>query len=245
MAAVLACGPEAALSHGSAAALWEIRPARRGLIDVSVPAHVVRNPKGITVHRRKALAPADVTRHRGIPLTAPICTLIDIAAQLEPPLVEAAINEADLRRLANPEQLRRSLDECAGRPGVTLLRRLLDRHTFALTRSELERLFLPLARKAGLSKPLTQYWLNGFRVDFFWPDLGLVVETDGLRYHRTPVQQARDLVRDQAHVEAGLVPLRFTHHQIRFQPEHVRRVLAEAARQCETRQRRSAVTFGT
>jgi hypothetical protein len=140
---------------------------------------VTRRRKGIVVHRRKTIGGGDVTRHHGIPVTAPICTLIDIATQLEPRLVEAAINEADQRRLTNPEQLRQALEERRGRPGVKALRELLDRHTFTLTRSELERLFLPLARKTGLSKPLTQCWVNGFEVDFFWPDLGLVVETDG------------------------------------------------------------------
>ena len=70
--------------------------------------------------------------------------------------------------------------------------------------------------------PLTQQRLNGFRVDFFWPDLKLVVETDGLRYHRTPSQQARDRLRDQAHLAAGFTPLRFTHAQVRFEAGYVR-----------------------
>jgi very-short-patch-repair endonuclease len=60
-----------------------------------------------------------------------------------------------------------------------------------------------------------------FRVDFFWPELELVVETDGLRYHRTPAQQAKDRVRDQAHIAAGLTPLRFTHGQIAYEQESV------------------------
>jgi very-short-patch-repair endonuclease len=68
--------------------------------------------------------------------------------------------------------------------------------------------------------------LNGFKVDFYWPDLGLVVETDGLRYHRTPAQQARDRLRDQAHTAAGLTPLRFTHSQVAYERAHVRRTLA-------------------
>jgi very-short-patch-repair endonuclease len=81
----------------------------------------------------------------------------------------------------------------------------------------------------GLSAPVTGAWLNGFKVDFFWPDLGLVVETDGLRYHRTPTQQARDRLRDQAHTAAGLTPLRFTHAQVRHEPEQVRLTLAMVA----------------
>ncbi len=104
-----------------------------------------------------------------------------------------------------------------------------------MTDSELERQFLPLARAAGLPLPLTQQPLNGFRVDFYWPDLGLVVETDGLRYHRTPSQQARDRLRDQAHAAVGLTPLRFTHAQVRFEPNHVRDTLAAVASRLKRR----------
>jgi very-short-patch-repair endonuclease len=92
---------------------------------------------------------------------------------------------------------------------------------FTLTESELERRFLPVARAADLAEPLTQHSLDGFRVDFYWPDLGLVVETDGLRYHRTPATQTRDLRRDQAHTRAGRTPLRFSHWQIAHEPRRV------------------------
>jgi very-short-patch-repair endonuclease len=71
---------------------------------------------------------------------------------------------------------------------------------------------------------------HGYKVDFYWPDLGLVVETDGLRNHRTPAKQARDRVRDQAHAAAGLTPLRFTHAQVAFEGSHVRDTLAAVAR---------------
>src|SRR4051794_9259283 len=90
---------------------------------------------------------------------------------------------------------------------------------------------LPADRPPG-RPPQTphQHWLNGFRVDFFWPDLKVVVETDGLRYHRTPAQQARDHVRDQVHFAAGLRPLRFTRAQVRYEPAHVERILTAVAR---------------
>jgi very-short-patch-repair endonuclease len=78
--------------------------------------------------------------------------------------------------------------------------------------------------------PQTQATVNGYRVDFFWPEFGLVVETDGLTYHRTPAQQARDRVRDQAHVAAGLICLRFTHVQVRDDAEHVLATLRAAIR---------------
>jgi very-short-patch-repair endonuclease len=110
------------------------------------------------------------------------------------------------------------------------MRTTLDRRTFTLTDSRLEIRFLPLAHKAGLPRPQTGCWVNGFKVDFYWPDLGLVVETDGLRYHRTPAQQARDRLRDHAHAAAGLTSLRFSRAQVVFEPAHVQATLAAVAR---------------
>jgi very-short-patch-repair endonuclease len=233
MAAVLACGPGAVLSHASAAALCRIRPpiAR---IDVTVPAHITRSRPGITVHRR-ALSEADVTEHRGIPVTAVVLTLIDLATQLDRDSLEAAISEADKRDLTDPEQLRSALTSCRKRPGTAALRRTLDRRTFRLTDSKLERLFLPVARRAGLETPETRRHEGGVRVDFFWPELGLIVETDGLRYHRTPAQQTKDRLRDQRHTAAGLVPLRFTHEQIRYEPAHVEATLRAVAARLRAR----------
>jgi very-short-patch-repair endonuclease len=222
MAAVLSCGAEAALSHASAAALWEIRAAAPWTIEVCVPAGAFRRRADIVVHRRKALAADDFTRRQGIPVTTPACTLIDLATQLARDPLEAAINEADKRDLIDLERLRHTLDRIDPRPGVAALRETIDRRTFRLTDSRLERRLLPIARLAGLPPPQTQQWVNGFRVDFYWPKLGLVVETDGLRYHRTPAAQARDRARDHAHAAAGLTPLRFTHAQVRFEADRVR-----------------------
>ncbi|HET9197281.1 MAG TPA: DUF559 domain-containing protein [Solirubrobacterales bacterium] len=159
----------------------------------------------------------------------PLQTLIDLTPRLDRRGLERAINEADKYDLVHPPQLRRALDGRVGEPGVAILRQILDRRTFRLTREELERRFLPLARRAGLPVPLTGQVVNEFEVDFHWPDLGLVVETDGLRYHRTPAEQARDRLRDQAHTAAGLVQLRFTHEQVRYEPEYVVRILAQTA----------------
>lgn len=68
-------------------------------------------------------------------------------------------------------------------------------------------------------------------MDFLWPDLGLVVETDGLRYHRTAAQQAKDLVRDQAHLAKGLLPLRFSHAQVFYEAAYVEETLREVVLQ--------------
>jgi hypothetical protein len=203
MAAVLRCGPGAYLSHVPAAAHWGICRPPGGAVDISLIADVFRHPPGIRVHRRPTLPPDDLSTHHSIPITSPTRTLIDLATILFARELEAAVNDADKLDLIDPEMLRAELEERKGEPGVRPLRTLLDRHTFRLTDSELERRFLALVRRAGLPEPLTQRQIDGFRVDFHWPDYRLIVETDGLRYHRTPSRQARDNRRMQAHAAAG------------------------------------------
>jgi len=171
-----------------------------------------------------------VTRD-GIRVTDIVGTLIDLAGLGAPPeILDRAVNEADRLDRIDPDGLRAVLDQNPGRPGVGRLRALLDRSTSTLTDSELERAFLPIVRAAGPPTPLTQQRVNGYRVDFYWPELRLVVETDGLTYHRTPAQQARDRLRDQAHTSAGLTPLRFTRGQVVFDAARVEATLAAVAR---------------
>jgi very-short-patch-repair endonuclease len=217
MAAVLACGSGAALSHGTAAAHWGITHHGPG-IHVTVPSR--SKAAGITVHERR-LAPRDLRRHKGIPLTSPSLTLVDVATMFRGRRLIAAVINADKLGLVDTERLRAELDDMPRRPGLPALRRLLDPATYRISGSDLEILFLALIRRARLPLPLTQEYVSGFRVDFFWPDLGLVVETDGLTYHRTPLQQAEDRRRDQAHTVAGLTPLRFTRYEVRCEPDHV------------------------
>jgi very-short-patch-repair endonuclease len=228
MAAVLSCGPAAMLSHESAASLWGFW-AGAARIDVVVPEGTLRRRPGMRVHRRTGLT----LEHRrvidGIPVTDPVSTLIDLATRNGLSRLDRAVNDADRLDLIDPESLRAALDATSSRPGVGRLRCLLDSHTFAPTDSVLERQFLQLVCDAGLSRPVTQVMVNGFRVDFHWPDLGLVIETDGLRYHRTPAQQKRDHLRDQAHAVAGLTALRFTAAQICYEPDWVRGTLAAVA----------------
>jgi len=229
MAAVLACGDGAALSHRSAAALWEIGTEGRGVIDVSVTRRCELRRPGLRVRGRPSLRAEDIVSRDGVPVTNPVRTLIDLATGLGSLDLERAVNEADKRDLIDPEGLRTALDAYEGEPGVKSLRRLLDKRTFRLSDSDLEILFRPIATAAGLPPPLTKQMVNGFEVDFFWPDLDLVVETDGLRYHRTPSTQARDARRDRAHVLAGLTPLRFTHYEIKYELALVRATLARTA----------------
>lgn len=232
MAAVLACGPGALLSHRSAAAHWGLLLPEPRTIDVSLRTGSGRRRPGLVVHRRPGLPDEDVTTHRGIPVTGVVRTLLDVATRVPAARLERAVNEADRLDLVDPESLRAGLVGREGQAGVRRLRALLDRETFRLTESELERRFLRIARAAGLPAPVTQARLNGHRVDFYWPELGLVVETDGLRYHRTAERQARDARRDQAHVAAGLTVLRFSHAQVRRERRRVAATLTAVARRC-------------
>lgn len=230
MAAVLCCGEEAVLSHGSAAALMGFGVERDGLVDVAVRSSTIRRHPELRVHRRPHLRDEDVGLYDRIPVTSPAQTLIDLAAESDRITVERMVDEADRLDLISPPELRIALELHPRQRGVARLRTWIDRRTFRLTRSRLERFFLPLARDVGLPVPETKAWINGFEVDFLWREMRLVVETDSLRHHRTPAQQSRDHRRDQAHAVAGFTSLRFTHEQVRYEPEHVRAVLGDVAR---------------
>jgi very-short-patch-repair endonuclease len=227
MAALLACGEDAALSHRSAAALLGIGSEQTGRIDVSVPRRCELRRSGLLIRGRPSLATDDIGFSDGIPVTSPARTLVDLTTELDIVAVERAINNADKRDLVDPESLRKALDRYAGEPGVRPLRKLLDKLTFRLSDSDLEIYFRRIVSGARLPMPLSKQRVNRFEVDFFWPDLGLVVETDGLRYHRTPSTQMRDARRDRAHVMAGMTPLRFTHYEVRYEPKRVRVALAK------------------
>jgi very-short-patch-repair endonuclease len=223
MAAVLACGPDAALSHDSAAALLQIATVPTEPIHISVLS-AGRSRDGIVVHRRTELS---TTTHQRIPTTTPAETLIDLSTTWPQNRLEAAINEADKLDLIRPDRLRRAAEK-AGRHGASL-RRILDRQTFRLTESELERYFLPIVRRTILPMPDTQVRFGRYRVDFYWPTLSLIVEADSGRFHRTAAQQTRDREKDQALTVRGLTVLRFTHAQVVYEPDHVAKTLEAVA----------------
>jgi very-short-patch-repair endonuclease len=231
MSAVLACGGPgvAALSHSSAAALFKIGVERASGIEISRCSPGPVRISGVKVHRRPSLRDGWWGLFEAIPVTSPVQTLIDLAARHDARRMERAMNEADHLGLVRTDDLRRALEEHPGEPGVARLRAIIDRATFRYTRSDLEQAFLPLARRAGLASPLTSVWVAGHEVDFHFPDLGLVVEADSLTYHHTAAEQKKDHERDQAHTAAGLWTLRFTHGQIRYEPESVVRTLRATA----------------
>lgn len=247
MAAILACGgdvdrdgrvhldagrrsnPSVVLSHGSAAARFALGCEKAGRIEISTTLPSDRSVPGVELHRRPTLRPDSVSFYDGIPVTSPVQTLIDLAARHDQRTVERFVNEADRLRLVRTDALRKALDQHAGERGVERLRTILDRRTFRYTRTELERDFIPIAIAVGLPRPQTSIYVNGHEVDFYFPTLNLVIETDGLTYHRTPAQQAKDRERDQDHTAAGTPHLRFTHAQIKFEPDRVKRVLVATA----------------
>ncbi len=231
MAAVLACGDGVAVSHGDAAALLGIARRWPGPIHVSVPYPRNHRAHGIRTHRRSTFDANDITKRLEIPVTTPAVTIVDIAASQSERRLERAINEADQKEILRFDALRNQLPRMSPRPGLARVNRLITRWTFRLTRSELERLFLRIARRAGLPVPETLVKVNGFEVDFWFPELGLVVEADSLTYHRTPAKQLADRRRDQAHIASGLVPLRFTHWQIAREPREVERILRKLTAQ--------------
>ena len=189
------------------------------------------------VHRRAILIPdaVTVTEHNQVPVTSVTLTLVDLADRLGRSHLEAAVNMADSLDLLDAERLRTTLEEFPRVSGVAPLRQLLDRDAFRLTDSELERMFGRLAGDLGLPPPQTQRYASGHRVDFVWPAVGLVVETDSLRYHRTALQQRRDAARDHAHLLAGRESVRFTHYQVAYEKSHVRRTLLAAWRKAAAR----------
>jgi very-short-patch-repair endonuclease len=245
MAAVLACGGDldaaggvrvagrscspVALSHGSAAALFGIGLEEAGRIEISTPSSNDRRVPGVKFYRRQRLKPGWFIIWDGIPVTSPVQTLIDLAARHDRRTVERFVNEADRLRLIRTDALRKAVVDHPGERGVDRLRTILDRRTFRYTRTELERDFIPIATAAGLPLPQTSVYVDGHEVDFYFPTINLVIETDGLTYHRTSSQQAKDLERDQDHEAAGTHALRFSHAQIKYEPDRVSRVLRATA----------------
>jgi hypothetical protein len=223
MAAVLACGEGAVLSHRSAAALWEIRSTSRADVDVTVHRKLRRRP-GIQCHHSD-LPPDEVTTLRGIPVTTPARTLLDLAAVLDRRRVERAANEAEIRRLADTLSLEDLVARHPCRVGLPTIRAILEAGAIgaAVTRSELEDRFLVFLEGAGLPRPqvnaalwLRERWIEA---DCLWRPQRLVVELDGHATHRTAAAYEGDRRRDRALSAAGWRVVRVTWRQLHGEPE--------------------------
>jgi very-short-patch-repair endonuclease len=221
-AALLACGSGAALSHRSAATLWQLRTDPLLPIDITTSTNHGRKHAHITTHRAR-LHPFDTLVRDGLCVTSPSRTIVDLAAILEGRALREAVQRAqDLRRF-DPEDIQATLARTPRRPGT---RRLQDLITLLApdkdnARSHLERLFLRLVRKARLPKPACNHEIAGRRRDFVWPQQRLVVEADGYRFHSSRQAKRRDNRRDRQLTALGWRPVRFTYEEIVFEPAEV------------------------
>lgn len=227
MAAVLACGPGAVLSHRSAAALWGLRDDIRASIDVTAPNRRGRMPNGIDAHRDGSIAQVDRTMLHGIRCTTVARTLLDLAGVVPVRELRKAVSEAEVLRVLDQTAVRRLIKRSRGRRGVARLRMLLDEihPQTKRTRSELERLFLRMCSRAALPDPEVNVSLDvdGARLepDFLWRDAGLIVEADSRRYHDTGSAFQHDRRREQRLLEAGWRIARCTWEQVETEPRRL------------------------
>lgn len=206
MAAPLACGEGAAVSHRSAAELWGLLRPKGGSIHISVSGNAGRAQRiGIRLHRRTALRSEVVTRRHGIPVTKPAQTISDLRGCVSEKELRRAIRQADVLGLPIDPDLER------------------DR-----TRSDLERDFLRLCRRQDLPAPEVNVRIGSREVDFLWREARLVVETDGYRYHRGRQAFEDDRARDLDLRSQGYDVLHFSYRQVTEEPERVGAVVRDA-----------------
>ncbi len=216
IAAVFACGPGAVVSHRSAALLWELVESAPGAVDVTAPA--ARRRRGVATHRSRAMTGQDVTRQRGIPVTSPARTLVDLADVLDDRRLARAVNEAQLRRLVRPGEIAVALDRASGRRAITRLRAFTERAD-APTRSVLEDAFLAFVDRHDLPRPSVNRTVAGLEVDMLWSEQRLIVELDGHASHDRPATFEADRERDAELVAAGFRVLRVTWRRLREYPD--------------------------
>jgi predicted transcriptional regulator of viral defense system len=225
-AAISAAGPDAVISHRSAAAVWGIRRSDALMIDVIVPRKL-RRP-GIRAHR--IVLPRDeFTDELEIPVTTPARTLFDLAAVLPFDQLEFAFNEAEYRRLTSPTSLDALLARYQRRRWTTNLRRVLEKHhAIGVTpiRSVLEERFATFLDVNGLPRPLINRTSDHGELDARWPEQRLVVEVDGWAAHGTRDAFERDRARDRALVTAGWRVVRITWRQLETDADTIARQLS-------------------
>ena len=231
LAGALACGPDAALSHRTAAVIWECIPPSTSsdVVDVTVPVGTRRRLPGICAHRSGNLAASDVMQHESLPITTPVRTLFDLAIVVPVGELERAIALAERSGLASAARILERVNRSPGHAGTSIIRRVLNAEMApAFTRSEAEALMLELMRRGRLKKPQVNKRLCGYEVDFFWPEERLVVEVDGFAYHASKRLFARDRRRDAELTASGYRVLRITWDDLTKHPEATLVTLAQA-----------------
>ena len=220
MAAVLACGPGSVLSHFDAAAHWNIRQSHSAHVHVTVPTRAGRlRRKGLRIHRSGRLGADQVTIREAIPVTSLPRTLLDLADVLSDQALRRAIHESEYLRLFDLTALIAVVGANPGRRGAKLLR--AAKSPPEMTKTELETRFLAIVERHDLPRPKVNRQVEGYEVDFIWPDRKLIVETDGFTAHGTRRAFEADRVRDRRLGRAGFRTIRLTPRSLAYEAEIV------------------------
>jgi predicted transcriptional regulator of viral defense system len=228
MAAVLACGSTAVLSHRSAAFLWGLVDTWEEPIDVTAPNRRGRSPEGVAAHRDGSLQPIDKTTLYGIPCTSVARTVLDFATVALEWEVRKVVAQAEVLGVLDKPKLRALLKRSRRRRGVARLRLILDtiHPQTKRTRSELERLFLAMCSKGDVPEPEVNVWLPApdgrwYQADFLWRDSGRIIEADSRRFHDTDSAFVSDRKRRQQLELAGWRVSQCTWEEVEREPRRL------------------------
>lgn len=266
-AAVLSAGESCVISHMSALHLWGIEtrsgptevtrkssggrrstlrsPAEPGINTASVKGYI-RIP-ALKIHHSRRFEPADTTIRMSIPVTSVARTLVDVSGLVSRAKLESLLHEAGRRQLLKLDEVRSAIGSGRGRTGVGLLREIVDGWDprLAPTRNQLEGRFFSLCRGRNLPLPLVNRIVAGREVDFFFPEFGLIVETDGARDHSRPHGIERDKERDSYLQLRGFLVLRLTWNMLKFEPEKSVQKVIDHLELCRRQGRRADEGWGS
>lgn len=215
-AAVLACGERAALSHGSAMALWGFWKRWDEPFEVSVVGD--RRPRGVRTHRVAGLLRRDVGVHMGIRVTCPARTLLDVGPRMRPKSLTRAVNDARRAELLDLAALADVVQRFPLHPGAPLL----APHAATKqnpTRSPFEDDFLPFCQRFGLPTPRVNVVVGGYEVDAYFEAERLIVELDGWDFHKDRRAFEDDRERDATMLALGVVTIRITRERLKRDPQ--------------------------
>jgi very-short-patch-repair endonuclease/predicted transcriptional regulator of viral defense system len=226
LAAAMACGRGAVVSHRAAAWLWGLLPGCPRTIDVTVPQHGARRA-GIELHHSSTLVPEEHGKFGPIPATALPRTLLDLAATTSPRLTWNAVDRAERRDLLHLGEIDAMLKRRRGHRGAARLRVALSIYREpGFFRARSERLLRRLVKKAGLPQPLINTWVDRFEIDVYWEEERFAVEVDGWEAHRTRRAFENDRLRQEEMKLAGIDVVRISARRIEQRPGEVGRNLA-------------------
>jgi predicted transcriptional regulator of viral defense system len=238
MAAVVACGQGAVLSHLDAAALWKIYDGTGARVHVTVRWY--RPVEGLWVHRARRLHPRDVTVKDGIPVTTVARTLVDLTDVLGRDRILRAMRDAEYLGLLDLAALDAAVQRAHGRRRLRVLREAIAAHTPGqIVRGELEHRFFELVRGASLAEPETNVKVRArgrrYVIDCLWREERVAVELDGRDAHARTLAFESDRRKDAALSAIGLRPLRFTWYRVTYEPGEVIAELEDTLAQASAR----------